>query len=283
MATYSDKSFNAAHYNNARPTYPQSFYKTLMKYHESKEGHVSKNNDLAVDIGCGTGLVTFKLDKYFKKVIGTDPSETMIAQCNSKSVNNITFKVASAEEFPEEIAENSVDIITGAECIHWVDHNAFYQESWRVLKPGGTLAYWFYKDPIVIGEEKANKLYDRYCYGDEYLGPYWQQPGRNFLRTFMKEVQIPKKLFENIERVEYTSKDFDQETPLSIKMTVTVDWWESYIKSWSSYHSWKKDNGDKEDIAERFLKELKELNKWDDKTEIKLSWETMYTFATKRE
>lgn len=274
MATYSDKSFNAAHYDNARPSYPQSFYEELMAYHSGK-------TDLAVDIGCGTGLVTFELAKYFTDVIGTDPSITMIKQCKTRPSANIDFKVGSAEALPD-IAANSIDMITGAECIHWVDHAKFYKESWRILKPGGTLAYWFYKDPIIIGFPKANALYDKYCYGDDYMGPFWQQPGRNFLRTFMKEVEVPQLLFDNVTTQEYLVEDFPQKTPLSIKMTVTVDWWESYIKSWSAYHSWMKENGDKNDIAEDFVQELKQLENWSNDTEIELIWETMYTFAKKK-
>lgn len=277
MTTYADKSFNAAHYDNARPSYPSSFYRVLMDYHQRKNG----DTNLAVDVGCGTGLVTFELAKYFDQVIGTDPSTTMIDQCNTKSIDNIKFMVGSAEAFPDEIAANSVDMITGAECIHWVDHGNFFQESARILKPGGTLAYWFYKDPIMVGYPEANDLYDKYCYGDNYMGKYWQQPGRNFLRTFMKEVEIPP-IYDNIIRVEYLKSDFLKPTPLSIKMTVRVDWWESYIKSWSAYHSWMKENGHKSDIAEDFLAELKQVLNWSNDTQIELIWETMYTFATKK-
>jgi len=289
MATYSDKTFDTNRYDQARPSYPEEFYQCLIKYHQIDGNQL----DTAIDIGCGTGIVTFQLAKYFTNVIGTDPSSTMIEQCNKfvstrqADPNRIKFMIGSAEQFPPTIKENSCDMITGAECIHWVDHDKFFQAAHRILKPNGTLAYWFYKEPIFIGNEHANQLYDEYCYGEQFMGPYWQQPGKNFLRTLMKEVPVPSDLYHDVQRFEYlvdqSGRPIAMETtPLLIKMTVKLDWWENYIKSWSAYHSWMKDHGHEYDIAERFVQELKQQFSWNDDTEIDLVWDTMYTFARKR-
>lgn len=293
MATYSETSFDSKHYEDSRPNYPQSFYDTLISYHD-----VKASRELGVDIGCGSGFVAFKLAEYFKRVVGTDPSEVMIKQCNLKQNQNITFLQGTAEVQPLEIKENSVDIITGAECCHWVDHPRFFAESARVLKPNGTLAYWFYKDPIFVGFPKANKIYENYTYNssfdinpddefERYMGPYYQQPGHDFLRTLMKEIEVPTESFYDIVRNEYRVDDDDSpldtaKTPLSIRKKITLKLFLAYVQSWSAYHSWMKDHGHKYDIAERFVAELKRELNWDDETVVDVVWDTVYTFARKR-
>ncbi|KAM9933005.1 hypothetical protein OXX80_007359, partial [Metschnikowia pulcherrima] len=48
MSTYSEQAFDSSHYDSARPTYPDQFYKTLVDYHKQVEGNVTS---LAMDVG----------------------------------------------------------------------------------------------------------------------------------------------------------------------------------------------------------------------------------------
>ncbi|KAI5960381.1 uncharacterized protein KGF55_004673 [Candida pseudojiufengensis] len=301
MSAYSETNFNSQHYDDSRPNYTPQFYKELINYHSEKGGEFN----LAVDIGCGSGFVTFELIKYFKNVIGTDPSRTMIDQCNKNvtNKNSIEFLIGTAENQPSKIKPNSVDLITGAECCHWVNHERFYKESARVLKQNGTLAYWFYKDPIFIGYPEANKIYENYTYNssieklgsgyEKWMGNYYQQPGHDYLRSLLKEKSPPNDLYYDVIRHEYiVDRDgvpknevdpFKTKTPLFIKKTINMKWFLNYVKSWSAYHAWMKDHGDKYDIAEEFINELKNKLNWNDDTEIEVIWDTVYTFARKRQ
>lgn len=294
MSTYSESNFNTTHYNLARPSYPDEFYNTLIEYHDS----TNSAHELALDIGCGSGFVAFKLIDFFEKVIGTDISSTMVSQCRktAKPNENIQFLVGSAEQAPPEIQENSVDLITGAECCHWVDHEKFFKESFRILKPGGTLAYWFYKDPIFIGHDKANEIYTNYTYNssmemnkddtfERYMGPYYQQPGHDYLRTLMKEIEVPTKYYKNVVRHEYDPVHHGADstkTTLYISKKITLPAFLNYVKSWSAYHTWMTEHGSKYDIAEAFVNELKEAMNWDDTFEFEVVWATVYTFAKKK-
>lgn len=304
MSAYSETSFDTKRYDDSRPNYPEPFYHELIKYHKEKGG----TTQLAVDIGCGSGFVTFKLLEYFDHVIGTDPSSNMILQCQShipQSSENkfIEFSIGSAESHPSTTMPNSVDLITGAECCHWVDHAKFFTESARVLKPNGTLAYWFYKDPVFVGYPKANAIYENYTYNsstatnpneafERYMGPYYQQPGHDYLRSLLKEKSPPPDLFYDIVRHEYiserdgaptgTENAYVTKTPLFICKIIDMRWFLNYVKSWSAYHIWMKEHGDKYDIAEVFVDELKQQMGWDDDTKIKVIWDTVYTFARKK-
>lgn len=289
MSQYSDNKFDTQQYDDARPTYPKGFYDVIL----SKVSY----RELAVDLGCGTGIVTYAIAPYFTKTIGTDPSKAMIRQCKRKLVDNVEFLQGTGEQFPAEIAPDSVDLITAGECAHWFNHEAFFKECHRMLKPGGTLAFWLYKDPV-FEDPRANAIYHKYTWEssfdhntgadfEQYMGPYYQQPGHDYLGSLLKEKPVPSELYTDIERVEYLLDDSQrptglQSTPLRIKKNVSVRWFLEYVKSWSAYHSWMKDHGDKYDVAEAFTKELMSAMGWTLDTPITLDFETMYTTAHKK-
>lgn len=297
MATYSDKTFDTKVYDLARPSYPDGFYTTLIDYHTSKS---PAETQVALDIGCGSGFVTFKLSKFFDSMIGTDISETMIKQCVEDprtEGSNLKFAVAPAEKSPEFIAPNSVDLLTGAECCHWVDHPKFFAEAHRVLKPNGTLAYWFYLDPVFIGPqaEKANEIYQNYAYGssvangepgvEKYMGLYYEQPGHEFFRTALKTVEIPKTLFGDIVINHYDPRvdgEDGSKTTLFIKKTINLEIWRQYVKSWSAYHTWMAEHGaTNKDIADTYIDELKDKLGWTDSDDIQIIFPTIYFFSKK--
>lgn len=294
MATYSDSDFNSAHYQSARPSYPAAFYKTLLDYHQ--KGPAS--TDLAVDVGCGSGFVTFKLVEFFNHVIGTDISTVMISQCkNDERTKNlegkISFVVAPGEKAPQEISPQSVDMVTGAECCHWMDHDKFFKECARILKPGATLAYWFYLDPIFVGQPEANRIYTDFTYGssvekhndsyERFVGPFYEQPGHEYLRTAMAEVSPPSELFYDVVRHHYNPLVHDENyTTLFIKRRITLNIYKDYVTSWSGYHNWKKVHGDKPDAAEEFIQNLAHAMAVDLETPVDIIFPTVYTFARRR-
>lgn len=53
------------------------------------------------------------------------------------------FRVAPAEV--SGLEDDSVDLVTVAQALHWFDIEQFFTEAIRVLKPGGVLAFWCYE------------------------------------------------------------------------------------------------------------------------------------------
>lgn len=85
-------------------------------------------------------------------MIGVDPSEGMISAAKSSvsaltdsnaSPSPIEYRVGSAENL-DWVKDKSVDLITAGQAAHWFKHDNVYAELLRVLKPGGTVAYWGY-------------------------------------------------------------------------------------------------------------------------------------------
>ncbi|KAG7192358.1 uncharacterized protein KQ657_001757 [Scheffersomyces spartinae] len=291
MSQYSHKEFNSKRYDSARPTYPDELYQELLKYHQGP-------TKLAIDVGTGSGFVSYKLSSFFDKVIGTDISETMIKSCliNDKysgAIENgkLQFDIGTGEKQPPQIEDQSVDLITAAECCHWFNHDAFFEESSRVLRTGGTLGIWFYRDPVFIGHPEADEIYWNYSYNslieidedgkeiERWMGPFYEQPGHEFLRTFLGDVSVPKDKFKDDLTVEYNPLvDSESKSPLFIKKRITVKIFEQYVKSWSAYLTWMKTYGHKYDVAERMTQELKDKLGWDDDTEFEIVFRTWYKF-----
>lgn len=128
---------HGAEYATFRPRYPDTLAKVLA---DCVSAH-----QVAVDVGCGTGQLTRLLATHFDKVLGTDISQSQLA--NAPQLGNVEYQQQAAELIP--LADASVDLITAAQAVHWFDLERFYQEVGRVLKPDGVLALITYGVPII--------------------------------------------------------------------------------------------------------------------------------------
>ncbi|OBA22174.1 S-adenosyl-L-methionine-dependent methyltransferase [Metschnikowia bicuspidata var. bicuspidata NRRL YB-4993] len=296
MTTYSEQAFDSSNYNSARPTYPDQFYKTLVAFHKAHSGNVTS---LAMDVFTGPGFVAFHLTKYFDHVIGTDLSATMIAECKSRrnqwpENGKIEFHTAPAEKSPDFVAALSVDVITAAEACHWMDHPRFFAECARVLKRGGTLAYWFYLDPVFVDCPAATEIHRKYSWDssvekegsdyEKYFGPLYEQPGHDLYGDAMSTVSPPGELFSHVTRLYYHPYEHGREhTTLFIEKKLTLKTYRALIHSWSGYHNWKKQYPDKPDAADQLVAEVSQaLGIHDDMAPIDIIFPTVYTFARKK-
>ena len=127
----------AGNYAAARPEYPQALFDWIAT--------IAPTAALCWEAGCGSGQATRDLATRFVQVHATDPSAAQIAQ--APSIDNVTFAVEPAEHC--SLPDASADAVCVAQALHWFDHDAFFAEATRVLKPGGVLVAWGYQDIIV--------------------------------------------------------------------------------------------------------------------------------------
>lgn len=145
-----ESSDHAKYYAQFRPDYPDTVVKSIVDYCK-----LSNNDfDTAIDIGCGTGQSTYSLKTYFKNVFGVDVSKKQIEQAKLK-YHDIKFTVGPAEDL-SFLESGSVNLITTAQALHWMNHEAFYEEVDRVLRPGGVLAVYGYGIPVENKKEAHN-------------------------------------------------------------------------------------------------------------------------------
>jgi SAM-dependent methyltransferase len=106
----------------------------------------------------------------YKEVIATDPSAEQISNCVAH--DKVTYRVEQAEH--SSMADGAADLVTIANAIHWFSFDDFYKEVGRVLKPGGVIAAWCYRNPQVSPE--VDEIVDRLH--DDVLGDYWLAENR---------------------------------------------------------------------------------------------------------
>ena len=154
MDKYSKEDLDLAlAYLKYRPRYDADVYETIMDY--CKEG--GSGTSVAVDVGCASGQSTVALSLYFDKVIGVDINP---AHIDRAPIDNpkIEFRVSAAEDM-SYIDSHSVDLVTIATALHWMDHTLFYKEVERILKPRGTIAVYGYATGFFPGCPEANDIF----------------------------------------------------------------------------------------------------------------------------
>ena len=90
----------------------------------------------ALDIGCGAGLSTRALGSVAKECTGIEPSEAML-KWSAVVAPDADFAVGMAEALP--ICDHSVDLLTAAGSLNYVNLDLFFPEAARVLRPLGAL------------------------------------------------------------------------------------------------------------------------------------------------
>lgn len=149
-------------YAKHRPVYPLELFTHLST--------LTEEHTLAWDCGTGNGQCAIQLTNCYTQVFASDPSAEQIR--NAIPNSKVLYRVEKAEH--SSLEDNSVDLITIAQALHWFDHPRFYAEVNRVLKPGGVIAAIAYINPVVSAEITA--LTDQLH--DVILKEYWKPENR---------------------------------------------------------------------------------------------------------
>ncbi|CAL3969886.1 hypothetical protein PZA11_007559 [Diplocarpon coronariae] len=298
MATFAKSSFNALTYATFRPTYPPQILARILAYHSPSP------RNLAVDLGCGHGLISRSLGAYFTRVLGTDPSLSMIEQARSTTpageYGNVELRQARAEEL-RFLREGQVDVVVAGQAAHWFDYSKTWPELARVVRRGGTLAFWGYKDNIFVDYPAATKVLNEYCYGAEKMGPYWEQPGRNILRSLYRDIVPPGSEWENVQRLEYEpsleGRGKEQgKGVLLMGNRLRLGEVEGYVRTFSAFVNWKaefeersREEGGEGDVVDRMFDEMREVEGEWKKTgeawrnlEVENEWGSVLLLARRR-
>ncbi|KAI4118022.1 MAG: hypothetical protein LQ345_001858 [Seirophora villosa] len=289
-------TFSHASYAAFRPSYPTALYETILGYH-----HGSKS--LCVDLGTGHGLVARSFAPSFAEVIGTDPSPGMIQQARALTSTddfvNVSFQEAAAESLPS-LHDASVDMVVAAQAAHWFDCSKLFPELKRVLRKGGTLAFWAYKDHVFVDFPRATEVLNRYAYGEseDLLGPYWSQPGRSRVQNKLRDIDPPPDEWEDVQRIEYepdTKGARSGTGTMFLSKRITLGDCMRYIRTWSSFHAWQeahpaaqsRQQGGNGDVVDDMFNAMRseetswQVGAWEDK-EVEIEWGTGLLLARKR-
>ena len=204
-------STHAAAYARARPTYPRALFAALAALAPARR--------LAWDAGTGNGQAAVALAAHFDGVVATDPSARQIASAVRHP--RVTYAVALAEA--SGLADASCDLVTVAQALHWFDVPRFWEETRRVLRPGGVVAAWTYARlraaPAV--EAVVDAL-------EATVGPWWP-PERAHVDAGYATLPFP------FARIPFEAP------PMTVRWT--RDALLDYLRTWSAVQRWAAAHG----------------------------------------
>jgi SAM-dependent methyltransferase len=127
------------------------FEQNLLKYEIAK----LSEKTLLLELGCATGRVAREFSPNFKRVVGYDLSREMtrVAQrkAEEKGLNNVEFRVTDLEHgIPEANESVSFVVVNLGTASDLLNIGGFFEEVWRVLKPGGRFLVSFYNRDALL-------------------------------------------------------------------------------------------------------------------------------------
>jgi SAM-dependent methyltransferase len=206
-------SERAAGYASYRPHYTRELAEWLAS--------VARTKKLAWDVACGSGQLSTLLGDQFEKVVATDASSAQIEQATPHP--RVEYRVEPAES--SSLGDASVDLVTVAQAVHWLNLDAFYMEARRVAKPGAAIALIAYH--IAVIEPGVDAVIDDFYSGD--LDGYWP-PERKHIETGYRDLTFP---FERI----------TPPSPMYLRVNWNVEQMLGYIRTWSAVRAFEKKNG----------------------------------------
>ncbi|CCK72859.1 S-adenosylmethionine-dependent methyltransferase KNAG_0L02450 [Huiozyma naganishii CBS 8797] len=287
--SYLDQNFKSSYYHEVRPTYPVTLINRILQYHDEYHHSHGGSRNLLLDVGCGTGIATSMFIPHFQKCVGVDPSESML-QVARQDYPRATFKLGYGEDLVslDNLEKGTVDMVIGAESLHWCDMDIAFEQVYQLLKQGGTFAFWLYVQPEFVDlGPKANEIYYKYGWGPQYMGKYLT-PEQRYFFTNMGGDDLPERLikqkFKDLEVGENCSSNNQHSEPFLMKGQITLKDFKRFVKSWSLYTSWVKNHPDEtNDIADVFIDELmKECNVPSEETLLNIEWSTFYYICRKK-
>lgn len=206
-------SVTAADYARFRPDYPPALFDWLRT--------VASEHRVAWDCATGNGQAAAGLAAHFAQVVATDGSEAQLASAVAHP--RVRYACALAEQ--GALRSESVDLVTVAQALHWLDVQRFYREVNRVVIPGGAIAVWSY-GPMRLEPGIAEVVHELYS---ETLASYWPVE-RRLVDEGYRDIPFP---FAPIDAPE-----------LEMGRRWTLPQLLGYVGTWSAVQRYRKTNGE---------------------------------------
>jgi len=196
-------SATAPEYSRYRPRYPESLYDFIVEKLPRRE--------LAWDCATGSGQSAVSLARRFARVIATDAAERQIA--NAVPLDNVEYRVALAED--PGLEDDSVDLVTVSQALHWFDLDRFFAQVRRVARETAWIAAWAY-DILEVAPGIDELLSEFYAVT---MGPWWP-PERRYVVERYETLPFPFRTVPS--------------PPFRMEARWTVDEMLGYLGTWSA-------------------------------------------------
>jgi trans-aconitate 3-methyltransferase len=180
----------------------------------------------------------------------------MVKQATSSTKEkNVSFYQGNAEDL-DSFGDSSIDMIISSQAAHWFDYRKVWPMLERKMRNGGTLAFLGYKENVFVKHPEANKVLHHYSYEPEadFMGPHWEQPGRDILKDSLRTIVPPDAYFEDIQRLEYEpgmpGSGTGPRGELIMHKTMKLGEMEGYARTFSAFYRWKATHPESKSKAE---------------------------------
>jgi ubiquinone/menaquinone biosynthesis C-methylase UbiE len=206
-------SSHSPDYSRYRPSYPKELFSFLRKLCQYRER--------AWDCGTGNGQVAGELSNFFEQVYATDISINQLSQAIEKENIHYSKQPAEKTSFPDD----SFDLMTVGQAVHWFDFDKFYTEVKRVLKKDAVIAIFGYA--LFRSNAETDATIDHFY--NNIIGPHWS-PERQYLEERYQTIPFP---FREIE-----TPDFEMNQQWSFERLT------GYLNTWSAVKSYEHEKGE---------------------------------------
>ena len=193
-------------YAQARPRYPRDLYNWMLAH--------TSGRDAVWDCATGSGQAAVDLAPHFARVEATDISAEQVGEGMQQA--NIHYSIQSAEE--TSFLDQTFDLVTVAQALHWFDYTMFWPEVLRVAKLNALFCAWGYAW-FTCDSEVDTGFVQPFL---RLVEPYWAMNNRILWDGFNDEdIAFP----------------FKRITPprLAIQTAWTIAQLIEYMQTWSAY------------------------------------------------
>ncbi len=140
-------------------------------YHRYRRGYSSEvidmlvqafsltEQDVVIDLGCGTGQLALPTAGRVRAVVGVDPEPDMLLRAREaaaeRRVGNALWMVgvdSDIETLGGMLGHHRVGAVTIAQALHWMDHDRLFSSIATLARPGGGVAVITNGTPLWLQE-----------------------------------------------------------------------------------------------------------------------------------
>jgi SAM-dependent methyltransferase len=130
------------------------------------------DDDLVLDLGCGTGQLSLPLADRVDAVVGMDPEPDMLARAralaNERGIRNVSWMLGADADVPaldRLLGGRLLGAVTIGQALHWMDHDALFQALLPLLRAGGGVAVLANGTPLWLQETPWSEALRRHLEG----------------------------------------------------------------------------------------------------------------------
>ena len=190
-------SNRAENYAKYRPSYPQAVLECLRD-----ECGLTPTHTVA-DIGSGTGILSELFLKNGNPVFCVEPNDEMRAMAETLLSHYPNFSSVDGTAEATTLPDDSVDLVTAGQALHWFDRSKAKIEFGRISRPGSHVMFvWNTADcdgsPFMAAHERLLAKYRA-----EYRRADWEKRAQDIALLFDGKMDV--RLYNNAQNLDFAA------------------------------------------------------------------------------